>query len=250
MAYHVVIPARFASTRLPGKPLLEIAGQPMIWHVYQRALESAADQVVIATDDQRIADAATAFGAQVCMTAADHQSGTDRIAEVAAKLGWGGDDIVVNLQGDEPLMPARLLDQVAQALAARPQAAMSTLAVPLDADQVFDSNAVKVVADRHGMALYFSRAPIPWKRGQFEQREAQAEGMLRHLGIYAYRVSFLQRYVAWAAAPIEQDESLEQLRVLWQGERIAVDVAGEAPPAGIDTEEDYQRLLAHFAALD
>jgi len=242
--YKVVIPARYASTRLPGKPLLDIQGQPMIWHTHQRAVESGADEVVIATDDQRIADAALAFGATICMTASGHESGTDRIAEVVRKLDWEAEDIVVNLQGDEPLMPPGLLDQVAAALQARPQASLSTLAVPLDQDQVFDSNAVKVVTDQQGMALYFSRAPIPWKRGEFEQGKPDAKGMLRHLGIYAYRAGFLNRYLDWAPAPIEQQESLEQLRVLWAGERIAVEVAGQAPPAGVDSPQDYERLLA------
>lgn len=243
MGYHVVIPARYASQRLPGKPLLDIQGKPMIWHVFQRASESAAEDVVIATDDQRIAEAAEQFGARVCMTAASHQSGTDRIAEVATQMQWPDEAIVVNLQGDEPMMPAELLDKVAYSLYQHPEASMSTLAVPLDAGQVFDSNAVKLVTDCNGMALYFSRAPIPWKRGRFEQQQADAQGMLRHLGIYAYRVGFLKRYVGWSPAPIEQDESLEQLRVLWQGERIAVEVIAQAPPTGIDTHEDYQRLL-------
>lgn len=247
MAFKVVIPARYASTRLPGKPLLDIGGQPMLWHTWQRARESDAEQIVIATDDQRIADTATAFGATVCLTSATHESGTDRIAEVVRQMGWDEQDIVVNLQGDEPLMPPGLLDQVARALAAHTQASMSTLAVQLDDEQVFDSNAVKVVTDRNGMALYFSRAPIPWKRGRFENNEQDAEGMLRHLGIYAYRVGFLNRYVTWEPAPIEQQESLEQLRVLWAGEGIAVDVATEAPPPGVDSPEDYQRLLKHFA---
>jgi 3-deoxy-manno-octulosonate cytidylyltransferase (CMP-KDO synthetase) len=238
-----VIPARYASTRLPGKPLLDIGGQPMIQHTWMRARESGAAQVVIATDDQRIADVARGFGADVCMTSNAHESGTDRIAEVARQLDWADADIVVNLQGDEPLMPPALLDQVAAALGESPDASMSTLAVQLDAEQVFDSNAVKVVCDRHGMALYFSRASIPWKRGQFEKGSEDARGMLRHLGIYAYRVGFLHRYVTWAPAPLEQQESLEQLRVLWNGERVVVDVAAQAPPPGVDSEADYQRLL-------
>jgi len=244
--FRVVVPARFASTRLPGKPLLDIQGHPMIWHTWRRAMESDAGEVVVATDDQRIADAADAFGATVCMTSPDHESGTDRIAEVVRRLEWEDDDIVVNLQGDEPLMPPQLLNQVAGALSTQPDASLSTLAVPLDADQVFDSNAVKVVTDQHGMALYFSRAPIPWKRGVFENSMQDSSGMLRHLGIYAYRVGFLKRYVDWKPAPIEVQESLEQLRVLWAGERIAVEVAEQAPPPGIDSPADYERLLAHL----
>ncbi len=243
MRYHVVIPARHASSRLPGKPLLDIAGRPMVWHVCQRALESAAHSVVVATDDQRIADAVCDFEGEVCMTGTHHQSGTDRIAEVAGTMGWGDDEVVVNLQGDEPLMPPELLDRVARALHDHPGASLATLGVPLQAEEVFNSNAVKVVTDRHGMALYFSRAPIPWKRGEFEAGHKRPEGMYRHLGLYAYRVGFLRRYVDWAPAPIEQQESLEQLRVLWQGERIAVAIADSAPPAGVDTEEDYRRVI-------
>jgi len=244
MRYHVVIPARHASTRLPGKPLLDIAGRPMVWHVYQRAVESRAHRVVVATDDQRVHEAVCAFEGDVCMTADHHQSGTDRIAEVALSMGWGDDELVVNLQGDEPLMPPQLLDKVAETLHAHPDASVATLGVPLAADEIFNSNAVKLVTDRDGMALYFSRAAIPWKRGEFEQRREDPGGMYRHLGLYAYRVGFLRRYVTWEPAPIEQQESLEQLRVLWQGERIAVAIVDSAPPAGVDTEEDYLRVLS------
>lgn len=247
MTFKVVIPARFASSRLPGKPLLDIAGQPMIWHVYQKALASGAQQVVLATDDQRIADAAVAFGAEVCMTSDTHQSGTDRIEEVARQLGWSDETVVVNLQGDEPLMPTQLVSQVADLLDQHADCAMSTLAVPMAAEQVFDSNAVKVVTDDVGRALYFSRAPIPWHRGDFEQQNPnQASDLLRHLGIYAYRVGFLHRYVTWPPASIEQAESLEQLRVLANGERIAVGIADETPPPGVDTASDYERLLSTF----
>jgi len=247
MRYHVVIPARHASSRLPGKPLLDIGGRPMVWHVCQRACESSAHSVVVATDDQRIADAVCAFEGDVRLTAAEHESGTDRIAEVAALMDWGDDELVVNLQGDEPLMPPALLDQVASTLHAHPEASVATLGVPLAVDEVFNSNAVKVVTDKNGMALYFSRAAIPWKRGQFEERVENPEGMYRHLGLYAYRVGFLRRYVEWEPAPIERQESLEQLRVLWQGERIAVAIAASAPPPGVDTEADYRRVLACLA---
>lgn len=246
MSYHIVIPARMASVRLPGKPLSMICGHPLIEHVYRRAAASEAAEVVIATDSVEIHAAATAFGAHAVMTSDSHTSGSDRIAEAADELGWADDVLIVNLQGDEPLMPPTLLDQVAGALGQCPDAAMSTLAVQLDDKQVFDSNAVKVVCDRDGMALYFSRAPIPWKRGRFESGSEDAQGMLRHLGIYAYRVGFLHRYVTWPPAPVEQQESLEQLRVLWNGERIVVDVAAQAPPPGVDSEEDYQRLLRHL----
>lgn len=248
-AFRVVIPARYASQRLPGKPLLDIAGKPMIQHVYERACESGAQGVVVATDDARIQDAVKGFSGQVCMTSAEHASGTDRIAEVAHALGWPGDTVVVNLQGDEPLMPPELLAQVAQTLVAHVAADMATLAVPLsEPDQLFDPNVVKVVVDRDGYALYFSRATIPWKRDVFEPgaaaRASWLDGVHRHLGIYAYRAEFLSGYATLPVSPIERMESLEQLRVLWNGGRIAVDVSAHAPPAGVDTAEDLTRVVA------
>ena len=248
-SFRVVIPARFASQRLPGKPLLDIAGKPMIQHVYERACESGAQDVVVATDDVRIQDAVKGFSGQACMTSAEHASGTDRIAEVAHALGWPADTVVVNLQGDEPLMPPALLAQVAQALIAHGNADMATLAVPLsEPDQLFDPNVVKVVVDRDGYALYFSRATIPWKRDVFEPgvaaRASWMDGVHRHLGIYAYRAEFLAGYATLPVSPIERMESLEQLRVLWNGGRIAVDVSTHAPPAGVDTAEDLARVVA------
>ena len=248
-AFRVVIPARYASQRLPGKPLLDIAGKPMIQHVYERACESGAQDVVVATDDLRIQDAVKGFSGQVCMTSAEHASGTDRIAEVAHTLGWPADTVVVNLQGDEPLMPPELLAQVAQALIAHGNADMATLAVPLaQPDQLFDPNVVKVVVDCDGYALYFSRATIPWKRDVFEPgmaaRAAWLDGVHRHLGIYAYRAEFLAGYAALPVSTIERMESLEQLRVLWNGGRIAVDVSTHTPPAGVDTAEDLARVVA------
>jgi 3-deoxy-manno-octulosonate cytidylyltransferase (CMP-KDO synthetase) len=248
-AFKVVIPARFASQRLPGKPLLDIAGKPMIRHVYERACESGAEEVVIATDDARIREAAESFADQVCMTSSEHTSGTDRIAEVVRALHWPDDAVVVNLQGDEPLMPPPLLTQVASALVSHTASDMATLAVPLTAlDQLFDPNVVKVVADRNGYALYFSRATIPWKRDTFNDRVPAEmtwlEGVHRHLGIYAYRAGFLSGYAGLPVSPIERMESLEQLRVLWNGGRIAVEVADGAPPAGVDTAEDLARVIA------
>lgn len=238
--YRIVIPARYGSQRLPGKPLLPVSGQPLIWHVYQAAQRSAARDIVIATDDIRIADAARAFGARVCLTRADHPSGTDRIAEVAAQNHWADDTIVVNLQGDEPDMPPELPDQVAQELAAHPCAALATLAVPITrAAEHTDPAVVKVITNQAGMALYFSRAPLPWQR----DTDTTTPARLRHLGIYAYRVSFLHRYTTWPGAPIEQAESLEQLRALWHGEVIRVGIARQAPPPGIDTAADYAQLL-------
>ncbi|MCB1800665.1 MAG: 3-deoxy-manno-octulosonate cytidylyltransferase [Gammaproteobacteria bacterium] len=252
-SFNVVIPARYASQRLPGKPLLDIAGKPMIQHVYERAGESGAGEVVIATDDERIERAVTAFGGRVCMTSAEHNSGTDRIAEVVQTLGWSEETLVVNLQGDEPLMPPALLGQVASTLESHPEAGMATLAVPLtDPRQLFDTNSVKVVADRNGYALYFSRATIPWKRDVFSHdqavQNAWLEGVYRHLGIYAYRAGFLAGYANLPVSPIERMESLEQLRVLWNGGRIALDIASDAPPAGVDTAEDLERVVRVLSA--
>jgi 3-deoxy-manno-octulosonate cytidylyltransferase (CMP-KDO synthetase) len=249
--FRVVIPARYASTRLPGKPLADIGGRPMIEHVWHRAIESGADEVVVATDDVRVEEAARGFGAEVCVTRADHQSGTDRIAEVADRYAWPEASIVVNLQGDEPAMPPGLLRQVARALTAHPGAAIATLAVPIrDRNELFDPNAVKIVADRHGYALYFSRAPVPWHRGSFPSREGELPPGVpywRHLGIYAYRVGFLRRFVTWSPVGIEEAEALEQLRALWQGERIHVGLATEMPAAGVDTPEDLERVRRALA---
>lgn len=219
----------------------------MIQHVYERAVASSAQTVVIATDDVCIEQTCRGFGAQVCMTSPACQSGTDRIAEVITQLNWPDDALVVNLQGDEPLMPSALLNQVARGLSDHPDAAVATLATPLTEPwQIHDENVVKVVTDCEGMALYFSRAPVPWKRGQFDKPikvDAKgARGMLRHFGLYAYRAGFVREYVRWPVAPIEQDEALEQLRVLWNGQRIFVSVSEDAPPAGVDTEEDLQRV--------
>lgn len=253
MSFRVVIPARYGSQRLPGKPLLDIGGLPMIAHAYRRALESGAAEVVVATDDARIRAAAEHAGATVCMTSTAHASGTDRIAEVVRKLAWADDSVVVNLQGDEPLMPPELLAQVAETLETHGDADMATLAVPLnETRQLFDPNVVKVVTDRHGYALYFSRATIPWQRDRFdagsEPQPGWLAGMHRHLGIYAYRAGFLSGYAALPVAPIETAESLEQLRVLWNGGRIAVAIAIATPPPGVDTAEDLAALRARFDA--
>ncbi len=244
--FRVVIPARFGATRLPGKPLLPIAGRPMLAHVHARALESGAEEVVIATDDERIRVAAEGFGATVVMTSANHRSGTDRLAEVAAGRGWAPQTIVVNLQGDEPLMPPRLIGQVAELLACAPDAAMGTLCTPIEsAEELADPNAVKVVVDSAGYALYFSRAPIPWDREQFTTTTPPTAGLhFRHLGLYAYRAGFLARYAQLTPASLEQLESLEQLRVLWHGERIRIAQALELPGAGVDTAADLERVRA------
>lgn len=241
-SYKVVIPARYASTRLPGKPLRDLLGKPMLQYVFEAASRCGAGQVVIATDDPRIESAARAFGAEVCMTSSDHASGTDRLGEVVRTLGWSDDTIVVNVQGDEPLMPPALIGQVAEDLAGHAQAALATAATPLVAvGEFFDPNVVKVVTDRDGFALYFSRASIPWDRDLLQNGEkALPIGIvpLRHIGIYAYRVGYLHRYAQMRPCPLEQAEQLEQLRALWYGERIHVAEAGQRPGPGVDTEDD------------
>jgi 3-deoxy-manno-octulosonate cytidylyltransferase (CMP-KDO synthetase) len=248
LRFDVVIPARYASTRLPGKPLRLIAGSPMLQHVVWRAQESGADSVWVATDDERIRRAAEDCGARVCMTSGEHRSGTERIAEVVGRLGYADDALVVNLQGDEPLMPPELLRQVAEELSTHAEAAASTLAVPIEsAEELFDPNAVKVVTDARGFALYFSRAPIPWHREAFaEGRRRLPQGVQwrRHLGLYAYRAGFLRAFAGWPASPLEQAESLEQLRAIWRGAAIWVGKAMRACPPGVDTEADLARVQA------
>lgn len=244
--FTVVIPARYASTRLPGKPLQDIAGKPMIRHVWEQARKSAASRVVVATDDARIVEVCEAFGAEVLLTRAEHNSGTDRLAEVASRLGLAADSIVVNVQGDEPLIPPAIIDQVAANLAAHPEAGIATLGEPIrDAAQLFNPNVVKLVADANGLALTFSRAPLPWARDAFAvEREQLPEAVpfRRHIGIYAYRAGFLHDFVAWGPCWLENTECLEQLRALWHGVRIHVADAIEAPPAGVDTAEDLLRV--------
>ncbi|MBP0601958.1 3-deoxy-manno-octulosonate cytidylyltransferase [Aeromonas sanarellii] len=258
MSFVVVIPARYASTRLPGKPLADIHGKPMVQHVVEKALQSGADRVIVATDDERVQQAlapfAAAAGVEVCMTSPDHQSGTERLAEVCRHYGFAADTIVVNVQGDEPLIPPAIIRQVADNLAAA-TAPMATLSVPIhDAEEVFNPNAVKVVTDREGYALYFSRAPIPWDRDRFAASDPVAGSheqigahYQRHIGIYAYRAGFIQRYVDWAPSALEQVEALEQLRVLWYGEKIHVAQALEAPPVGVDTQQDLDKVRALLA---
>ena len=249
MSFYVVIPARYASTRLPAKPLKEIAGKPMIQHVYERACESDATQVIIATDDARIEAVAQSFGAHVCMTSAAHNSGTDRLQEVVTQLGLGETDIVVNVQGDEPLIPHAVINQVAANLAASHYASMATLSEPIHSlDDFRNPNIVKAVADQTGKALYFSRAPIPWPRDHFAKSGVNALPdnfpAQRHIGIYAYRVALLNRFITWPQAILEQIESLEQLRVLANGEAIHIADACAAVPGGVDTEADLMRVKA------
>lgn len=250
MSFNIVIPARHGSTRLPGKPLLDIAGKPMVQRVWEQACLSSAAQVIIATDDERIAAVAGTFGAAVCMTRADHPSGTDRLQEVATRCGWDDGQIVVNVQGDEPLIPPAVIDQVANNLAANPGAGIATLCEPVcDVGELVNSSAVKVVFDSRGMALYFSRATIPWPREAFQAGTdiMPAHGSwYRHIGIYAYRTAFLHQYVSWQPAPIEQLEQLEQLRALYNGTGIHVARASAPVPGGVDTQADLDAVRARF----
>jgi len=246
--FRVVIPARYASTRFPGKALAPLAGKPMLQWVYENAARSGAREVVVATDDVRIAAAARAFGAPVAMTSASHESGTDRIAEAAVNAGWGPEEIVVNLQGDEPLLPPALLRQVAGLLEQDPGAAMATLATPVRSlAEYLDPNAVKVVAGEDGRALYFSRAPIPWHRDGAPGGGPDPAGARRHIGLYAYRVGALQRLAALPVAALEAAEKLEQLRALANGLAIRVADAIERPGQDINTPEDLARAALELA---
>jgi 3-deoxy-manno-octulosonate cytidylyltransferase (CMP-KDO synthetase) len=249
--FRVVIPARYVSVRLPGKVLLPIAGKPMVQWVYERACAAGALEVLIATDDELIVSAARGFGAEAVMTSRTHVSGTDRIAEVAVARGWARDDIVVNLQADEPLMPAALIDQVAALLRAQPLAHIGTLAAPLaSASELMDPNVVKVVTDAAGMALYFSRAPIPWNRdAAADELAGQRDfgGARRHVGLYAYRVGSLLRLAQLPAGELERREKLEQLRALEHGLRICVADARERPGPDVNTFPDLERVMALIA---
>lgn len=250
MQFHIAIPARYASSRLPGKPLLSLAGKPMIQHVFERAVASGVGDVVIATDDERIRSAAEGFGARVCLTASTHRSGSDRLAEVAEQLGWGDDDIVVNLQGDEPLTPPAILKQVADNLATHTDASIATLCTPIrNAAQLFDPHVVKVVRDHAGYALYFSRAAIPWERDAFDVEDhPEVKACFRHIGLYAYRVGFLRRFTQMEPCTIEMLEQLEQLRAMYHGARIHVAEAVETPGHGVDTPEDARLVEALLGA--
>jgi 3-deoxy-manno-octulosonate cytidylyltransferase (CMP-KDO synthetase) len=248
--FKVVIPARYASTRLPGKPLADIAGKPMVARVAERAAQSGAGEVWVATDHEPVAAAARSFGFGACLTRSDHATGTDRVAEVALARGWPEEAIVVNVQGDEPLIEPALIRRVAECLASHGAADIATAAHPItEPAAFFDPNAVKVVLDREGYALYFSRAPIPWARDAFARdrgRLPEALGALRHIGLYAYRAGFLRRYAGLAPAPLEQVEALEQLRALWHGHRISVALADHPPAPGVDTEADLERVRRIF----
>jgi 3-deoxy-manno-octulosonate cytidylyltransferase (CMP-KDO synthetase) len=256
-AFIAVVPARLASTRLPDKPLADIGGKPMVVRVAERARLSGAQQVLIATDSPRVVAVAEEHGFDVLLTRADHPNGTDRLAEVATHFGWSDDTIVVNVQGDEPLIDPALVRGVAAHLAAHPSCAIATAAHPItDPADVFNPNVVKVALDARSIALYFSRAPIPWSRDAWQPHWPDIEalaalpvvprGVLRHIGLYAYRAKFLRVYPTLAQAPIEEAEALEQLRALWHGERIAVLVTADAPPPGVDTPADLARVRALF----
>lgn len=251
MSFAVLIPARYASTRLPGKPLLDIAGKPLVVRVAERALASGADQVVIATDDERIRAAALEHGVRAVMTRADHATGTDRLAEAAAQLDLDERGIVVNVQGDEPLLGPELIQDVAEELRAHPEASIATACHAIeDVNEAFSASVVKVVLDHAGYALYFSRATIPWARDAFAaSRDRLPVGMplYRHYGLYAYRVGFLRRYPSLAPAPVESFEALEQLRALYHGYRIVVRITTGTPAPGVDTPEDLERVRALYA---
>ncbi|TKC82914.1 3-deoxy-manno-octulosonate cytidylyltransferase [Trinickia terrae] len=259
LPFVAVVPARLASTRLPEKPLADIAGKPMVVRVAERARLAGAQQVLIATDAPSVLDAARAHGFEALLTRADHPSGTDRLAEVATHYGWSDDTIVVNVQGDEPLIDPALVRGVAAHLAANPDCAIATAAHPIsDPAEVFSPNVVKAVLDKRGVALYFSRAPIPWLRDAYQPHWSNsapslaampappADSVFRHIGLYAYRARFLRTYPTLEQAPLEHHEMLEQLRAMWHGERIAVLVTHEAPAPGVDTPADLERIRSLF----
>lgn len=245
MCFTVIIPARYASTRLPRKPLLDIVGKPMIQHVWEKAQQAGASRVIVATDHPEIEQVVKNFGGEVCLTSDKHNSGTERLAEVIEKMAIADDEIIVNVQGDEPLIPPVIVSQVAENLD-KHQVNMATLAVKLTTrEELFNPNVVKTLTDKNGMALYFSRATIPFGRDHFPNCDdafVQQQNYLRHIGIYAYKAGFIKQYVAWEPTALEQLESLEQLRALWHGEKIHLELAKEAPQVGVDTAEDLERV--------
>lgn len=252
MSFTVIIPARYASSRLPGKPLADIHGKPMIIRVMEQAQKSSASRVIIATDNQQVFDVVQSYGGEVVLTSDKHNSGTERLAEVINTFQLANDEVIVNVQGDEPLIPPIIIDQVADNLV-KYKTGMATLAVPIvSVEEAFNPGAVKVVMDKDGYALYFSRATIPWERDRFAQLSEQnkldsiGDFYLRHIGIYAYRAGFIRQYIQWAPSALEQIEMLEQLRVLWYGEKIHVAVAKQAPAIGVDTQEDLDKVRTLF----
>lgn len=252
MKFHVIIPARYESVRFPGKALIEIAGKPMVQHVYERAQESGAASVTIATDDERIINAAEKFNGHTCMTDIAHRSGTERIAEAIKILDLPDDAIIVNVQGDEPLIPPAIISQVAKNLNGNTDAAMATLCTPiLELKDIFNSNIVKVVRDKNDYALYFSRAPIPWDRDAFPENNSNkifdpSQYYFRHIGIYAYTVKFIHEYLSLESSPLEEIERLEQLRTLWHGKKIHVALAAEIPAQDVNSPEDLDLIKKFF----
>jgi len=247
--FHVVIPVRYASSRLPGKPLVDIAGKPMVQHVYEKASQSKAKSIIIATDDERVSTVAKKFGAKVCMTATSHQSGTDRIAEASELLNLDEEEIIVNIQGDEPLIDPEIINQAADDLDRNEFAEVCTLCEPIkEAKEIFDPNIVKIILDQDGYALYFSRAPIPWNRNKFNlEKQNYSEPVMfdcyyRHVGIYAYKVNFLREYTTWQPCMLEIVERLEQLRMLFHGVNIFVGLAKGKTGIGVDTLEDLDKV--------
>ena len=252
LSYHIVIPARFGSQRLPGKPLLDVAGKPLIQRVYECALQSDADTITVATDSQKILDAVESFDGRVCMTREDHLSGTDRVAEATQLLGLADDSLVLNLQGDEPLISPVLINQVARELLNTPEAMISSACCPIQSLAEYeDPNVVKVVRNQRQLAAYFSRAPIPWIRDDESKGPADMHWCeaRRHLGIYAYRVGYLIRFCELTPAPTEVTEKLEQLRALWHGDTIVVCDASEIPGPGVDSRHDLRRVTEYFESL-
>ena len=245
-SFKVVIPARYGSQRLPGKPLLKIANKEMILHVCEKASLAGADEVVVATDNERILKCVKAAGFNAVMTLESHSSGTERITEAANKLAWSDEVVIVNCQGDEPLVPSELITKAATSLMQQDRAQVASLCVPmLDLDEILNPNAVKVVRDAQDYALYFSRAPIPWDRDSFPENTSSVQvSHLRHIGIYSYTVGFLRRYISWPPCSLEKIESLEQLRILNQGEKILVRSVDKSPEAGVDTQQDLDRVNA------
>ncbi|WP_304985833.1 3-deoxy-manno-octulosonate cytidylyltransferase [Coxiella-like endosymbiont] len=249
MEFRVIIPVRYDSSRLPGKALADIAGKPMIQHVYECAVKSGAEDVVIATDDRQISKIGEDFGAMVCMTSSDHQSGTERIAEAVVTLGLEDDEIVICLQGDEPLITPGAIQKLAEDLEEHDNVKAASLCTPItDINELFNPNITKVVLNRRNYALYFSHAPIPWDRSTFNNKEniKLNDSHFRHVGIYAYRVGFLEEYLSWDRCSAEKLEALEQLRILWHGGRIHMVVTKEKYLYSVDTEEDLQRVREYF----
>lgn len=249
MSFVVIIPARYGSSRFPGKPLVDINGKPMVQHVIERAFEAGADRVVLATDSKDIAAVATSL-CEVCMTRNDHNSGTERLAEVVELLGLADDTVIVNVQGDEPFVPAENIRQVAMNLRQNPLASMATLSTPFkDEADIQNPNMVKVVVNNQGEALYFSRSAIPYDRAAMLENSQPVNpgSFFRHIGLYAYSAGYIKQYVSYAPSALEQTESLEQLRALWYADKIHVDVASAPPPVGIDTPEDLEALLKSLA---